>query len=184
MKRKMVVGLVLVLMVVSAWGAFAAGETKSKTFPWMASYDNPGQLNLYAAVGFYGFGIDINAGPEFIITKFEPAGIPLELGVTARGLIGFSGFLGLSWIDWAVAPMATLHWGVDFGSIWKFDWYIGAGLSISGTTGTYYNYSGVGFGFATDDGVAWHFSDNLALIVDFTYTPYITSGGIGLKVAF
>jgi hypothetical protein len=184
MKRKIVVVLALALMVVSTFGAFAAGETKSSTYPWMASFDKPGQLNLYAAVGFYGYGIDINVGPELIFAKFEPAGIPLELGGTVRGLIGFSSFLGYtSWIDWAVAPMVTLHWGVDFGSIWKFDWYIGAGLAISGTTGTYWGYNGVGFSFASSDGVAWQFSNNFALIFDYAYTWYMSSAGLGIKWA-
>jgi hypothetical protein len=181
--KKMIVGLVLVFLVLGTFGAFAAGETKSKTYPWMASFDNPPQLNLYAAVGFYGFGVDINVGPEFVFAKFEPAGIPLELGATVRGLLGFSGFLGVSWIDWAIAPMVTLHWGVDFGGPWKFDWYIGAGLGISGSTGTYYNYTGVGFGFASSDGVAWHFSNSFALIFDYAYTYYMSSAGIGIKVA-
>jgi hypothetical protein len=183
MKRKLVFGLVLALLLVSASGVFAAGEQKSKEFPWMASYNKPGQFNVYAAVGFYGYGIDINAGPEIIFAKFDPAGIPLSLGGTVRGLVGFSSFFGISWIDWAIAPMVTLHWGVDFGSIWKFDWYIGLGLGISGTTGTFYNYSGVGFGFASSDGVAWHFSDSFALIFDYAYTYYMSSAGIGIKLA-
>ena len=182
MKKKIVVASVLVLMLVGTFGAFAAGETKSKEIPWMASYDNPGQWNLYAAVGFYGFGVDLNFGPEVMVAKFEPGGVPLELGITARGLIGFSSVPGyVSWVDWAVAPMVTLHWGVDFGGAAKFSAYIGAGLSISGTTGVYYSYSGVGFGFASDNGIAWHFANNFALIVDYAYTPYISSGGIGIK---
>ncbi len=188
MRRKIVVGLVVLLMLAVAAGAFAAGETKSKTYPWMASFDNPGQLNLYGSVGFYGLGISINAGPEFMVAKFEPGGIPLELGVMARGVVGFSSFLGLSWIDWAVPVTATLHWSVDFGSPWKFDWYIGAGLSISGSTGSYWSTYGlgtgaIGFGFASADGVAWHFSNNLALVVEYAYTPYLYAAGIGLKFA-
>jgi len=79
--------------------------------------------------------------------------------------------------------MATLHWGVDFGSILKFDWYVGLGLAISGTTGTYYGYGsgGIGFGFANADGVVWHFSDNLALTVEYAYAPNVSAGGIGIQ---
>ncbi len=185
MRKRVLVACVVALLVFGTAGAFAAGETKSTTFPWMASYDQPGQLNIYGAVGFYVPGIDINVGPEFIIGKFDIAGIPLSWGVTARGLIGFSSFFGYAnWIDWAVAPMATLHWGVDFGAPWKFDWYIGAGLSISGTTGTYYTglaSGSVGFGFASADGVAWQFSNNLAIVAEYAYTPYMSAGGIGVK---
>jgi hypothetical protein len=186
MKKRIVVGLVVAMLLIGTVGAFAAGETKSTVYPWMASYNKAGQLNLYAAVGFYGFGVDLNVGPEIIISKFDIAGIPLSLGATVRGLIGFGGFLGASWLDWGVAPMATLHWGVDFGAPWKFDWYIGAGLSISGTTSTYYTFGtngAVQFGFASADGVAWHFSNNLALIVDYTYSYYISTAGIGIKLA-
>jgi hypothetical protein len=187
MKRKIFVGLVVAMLLVGTVGAFAASETKSTVYPWMASYNQPGELNLYAAVGFYGFGLDLDVGPEIMITKFDLAGIPLELGATVRGLVGFGTFLGYaSWIDWGVAPMVTLHWGVDFGAPWRFDWYVGAGLSISGTTSTYSSYytgSGVQFGFASSDGVAWHFSKNLALIVDYTYTYYISTAGVGIKLA-
>ncbi len=181
MKRRILVGIVLALLLCSTVGAFAA----SKPFPWLASHNKPGQLNLYGSVGFYGFGIDINAGPEIIIGQFDIGGIPLEWGVMARGLVGFSTFLGYgSWIDWAVAPAATLHWGVDFGDPWKFDWYIGLGLSISGSTGTYYVGSGtVGFGFATFDGVAWQFSKNLAVVVEYGYTPYMSAAGVGVKLS-
>ena len=182
MKKRIVVGLVLVFVLISSAGVFA--ETKSVTYPWMASYEKPGQLNVYASVGWYGFGIDFNVGPEIILGNFDIAGIPLSWGATVRGLLGFGSYAGYtSWIDWGIAPMATLHWGVDFGSPWKFDWYIGLGLSISGTTGEYWNYGsgGIGFGFATADGVAWHFSNNLALILEFAYSPNVSTGGIGIQ---
>jgi hypothetical protein len=175
----------VVLMLCMTMGAFAA-ETKSSQFPWMASYDQPGNFNLYASVGFYGYGIDVNVGPEIIIGKFDIAGIPLSWGVTVRGLVGFASFLGYaSWIDWGVAPMATLHWGVDLGSIWKFDWYIGLGVGVSGSTGSYYSYlnsSGIGIGFASSDGVVWHFSNNFGLVVDYAYTGYVSAAGVGIQM--
>jgi opacity protein-like surface antigen len=179
MKKRIVVGIVLILLLSSTAGAFAA----SSPLPWMVSYNKPGQLNVYGSVGFYGLGIDINAGPEIILGQFDIAGIPLEWGVMARGMIGFSAFLGYSWLDWAVAPAATLHWGIDLGAPWQFDWYIGLGLGISGSTGTYYSYTGVGFGFASFDGVAWHFSKNLALVVEYGYTQYLSTAGVGVKLA-
>ena len=183
--QKKFLGLVVVLLVCVTLGAFAV-ETKSSQYPWMASYDQPGNLNLYASVGFYGLGIELNAGPEIIIGKFDIAGIPLSWGATVRGLVGFASYFGYaSWLDWGVAPMATLHWGVDFGSMLKFDWYIGMGLGISGTTGSYSGYtntSGIGFGFASSDGAVWHFSNNFALIVDYAYTGYISAGGVGIQM--
>jgi hypothetical protein len=180
---KKIVAAVLVLMVFAALGAFAF-EQKSKTFPWMASFNKNSQINLSAAVGFYGYGIDITAGPEYIITNFDISGIPLEFGVAVRGMAGFASFLGVSWVDWGVAPLATLHWGVDFGAPWKFDWYIGLGLGISGSSvsNAYLSYaSGIGFGFASFDGVAWHFSDNWSIITEAGYTGYIWVWGIGAQ---
>ncbi len=179
MKRRVVIVLVVVLLLCSSAGVFAAAKPAS----WMTSFNKDGQLNVYGSVGFYGFGIDINAGPEITIGHFDIAGIPFEWGAMVRGMVGFSSFLGYtSWIDWAVAPAVTLHFGADFGSPWRFDWYAGLGLGISGTTGTYYNYTGVGFGLASFDGVAWHFSNNLSLIVEYGYTYYLSTAGIGLKL--
>ena len=186
MKTSKVVSLIIVLMLVGTLGAFAA-EKKSKTFPWMASFDSAGQLNLYGSVGFYGLGISADVGPEIVLGNFDIAGIPLAWGAMVRGVVGFSSAFGYaSWIDWAAAPMLTLHWGVDFGAPWKFDWYFGFGLSISGSTGTYYTGLGggaIGFGFANFDGVAWHFADKFALVAEYAYTPYISAGGVGIKWA-
>ncbi len=182
---KKIIAAVLVLMVFAALGAFAF-EQKSKTFPWMASFNKNSQINLSAAVGFYGYGIDITAGPEYIITNFDISGIPLEFGVAVRGMAGFASFLGVSWVDWGVAPLATLHWGVDFGAPWKFDWYIGLGLGIAGASGGYAGYSfgtGIGFGFASFDGVAWHFSDNLAIISEYGFTGFNSVWGIGVQLS-
>jgi hypothetical protein len=180
MKRRIVVGLVIALMLVSTFGAFAA----SNPFPWMVSHNKPGQINVYGSVGFYGLGIDINAGPEIIFGQFDIAGIPLEWGAMVRGMVGFAGWLGYSWIDWAVAPAVTLHWGIDLGGALKFDWYLGLGLGITGTAGSYYTGYGsnsVGFGFATFDGVAWQFSKNIALIAEYGYTSYMSTAGVGVK---
>jgi hypothetical protein len=181
---KRIIAVSLVLILFGALGAFAT-EQKSKTFPWMATYDRTGQLNLYASVGWYGYGLDVVVGPEFIISSFDLAGIPLSFGVSMRGMVGFGSFLGYAaWIDWGVAPLATLHWGVDLGSILKFDWYAGLGLGINGTTGTYWAWpGGIGFGFASFDGIAWHFSDNLALVLEYAYNGYASMGGIGVELS-
>lgn len=182
MKRK-ILGLVILILFCASFGAFAY-EKKSKEFPFMASYNKAGQLNFYVAAGFYGVGFEVAAGPELIIQEFDVGGIPLEWGVTVRGMAGFGGYLGYSWFDWGVAPMATLHWGVDLGDIWKFDWYIGAGIGISGTIGDYYYWGTEGavrIGFASFNGVAWQFSDNMAVIVDVGYAGYVGVYGIGVR---
>lgn len=184
MKRKIVPLIAIALLLGSAVGAFAY-EQKSKVYSWMASFNRTGQLNLYAAVGFYYVGFDVDGGPEVILANFDVGGVPLQFGVMARGLIGFGSFAGASWTDWGVAPMATLHWGIDVGNPWKFEFYIGLGAGIWGTTGTYYTaFSGAGpfFGFASADGVAWHVSENISIIIDYAYTGWVSVYGVGVKL--
>jgi|GEM_PF-1674473 len=185
MKRRIVVILAAVLLVCSAMGAFAF-EQKSKTYPWMASFNRTEQLNLYAAVGFYYVGYDVTAGLEVILGNFNISGVPFEWGLEARGVLGFASFSGFgSWIDWGAAPMVTLHWGIDGGSALKFDFYGGLGLGLYGTGGTYYAFTGYGpfFGFAGAGGVAWHFADNFALILDSAYVGWTGTYGLGLEVS-
>ncbi len=187
MKRK-IVAVALVVLMVAAFGAFAKETKPSKQFPWMADFNKAGQINLYAAAGWYGLGFDISAGPEFIIGGFNLGGIPLEWGVAIRGLVGFGSFFGYaSWIDYGAAVMASLHWGMDFGAPWKFDTYGGLGVGISGSTGSYYSaaYLGglpIGIGPASFQGVAWHFADNFAIILDTAWTYYQWVSGIGIEM--
>ncbi len=182
MKRK-IVAVGLVILLIAAVGAFAKETKPSKQFPWMADFNQAGQINLYGSVGWYGLGFDVSAGPEFIIQGFNLGGIPLEWGVAVRGLVGFASYFGYSGFAWGVAPMASLHWGMDFGGPWKFDWYVGAGLGISGASYEYLGFIGNGpyFSFASFDGVAWHFTNNLALILDYAYVGIASVYGIGLE---
>jgi hypothetical protein len=183
--NKKIISLVLILACVFSLGAFAY-EKKSAKFNWMASYNKQGQINLYGTVGFYGLGFNLSGGPEYTIINFDAGGVPIDLGITVRGMLGFASFLGASWVDWGIAPMAVGHWGMDFGGSAKFELYLGAGLGISGSTvAGYYGYGGgIGFGFATFDGVAWKFADNWALILEAGYTGYAWMGGIGVKFNF
>jgi hypothetical protein len=185
MKRRLVLVFVAVLLAVSTASAFAF-EQKSKTYPWMASFNGTGQLNIYAAVGFYYVGYDVTGGLEFILGNFNISGVPFEWGIEARGLVGFASFSGFgSWIDWGAAPLVTLHWGIDGGGLAKFDFYGGIGLGLYGTGGTYYTFTGYGpfLGFAGAGGVAWHFANNFALILDSAYVGWTGTYGIGLKVS-
>ena len=184
MKKRMVLAIAAALLLFSTVGAFAF-EQKSRTYPWMASFNRTGQINLYVAAGFYYVGYDINGGPEVILGNFDISGIPLEWGIMAQGLVGFASFSGFgSWIDWGVAPMITLHWGTDFGGPLKFEWFGGLGLGLYGTGGTYYSFTGDGpfFGFAGMGGVAWHFANNFSLILNSAYVGWTGVYGIGLKI--
>ena len=184
MKRRLVIGLAVSLLLISAVGGFAF-EQKSNTYPWMASFNKAGQLNFYAAVGFYYVGYDLSAGAEIILGNFNLSGIPLEWGLEARGVLGFGSFSGYgSWIDWGAAPLVTLHWGTDFGKGLKFELYGGIGLGLYGTSGTYYSFTGYGpfIGFAGAGGVAWHFADAFSLILDSSYVGWTGVYGIGVKI--
>jgi len=183
MKRRVLFITLVVLFLCSTTAAFAY-EQKSKAYSWMASYDGTGQINLYAACGFYYYGIAIGGGPEFILGNFDVSGVPLEWGIAAKGLVGFANHAGFTWTDWGIGPLVTLHWGIDAGGPLKFEWYLGLGLGISGSSTNYGYYpygSGVGFGFASADGVAWHFSENISAILDYSYFGYYSLFGIGLR---
>ncbi|HVO38902.1 MAG TPA: hypothetical protein VMV03_07725 [Spirochaetia bacterium] len=185
MKRRVVVAVALVLLVMSAVGAFAY-EQKSKTYPWMASFDRSGQLNLYVAAGWYYVGFVAGGGAELILGNFDISGVPFEWGLEARGVVGFANVSGYgSWVDWGAAPLVTLHWGMDFGGGAKFELYGGLGLGLYGTGGTYYAFTGYGpfFGFAGAGGAAWHFSDNFALIIESSYIGWAGMVGAGLKIS-
>ena len=110
MKRRLVGIIAIAVLLIAASNAFAF-EQKSKAYPWMATFNKAGQVNIYAAVGFYYYGIDVGGGPEFIISNFDVSGIPLEFGIAVKGLVGFANFGGFSWTDWGVGPLATLHLG-------------------------------------------------------------------------
>ena len=184
MKRRAVVGLALALLLISAVGAFAF-EQKSRTYSWMASFNRTGQVNLYAAAGLYAYGFDLTGGAEITLGNFDISGVPLEWGFMGRGLIGFASASGYgSWLDWGAAPLVTLHWGTDFGKLLKFELYGAVGLGLYGTGGTRYSFTGYGpfLGFAGAGGVAWHFADNLSLILDSAYVGWTGVFGIGLKV--
>jgi len=185
MKKRIMFLAMLVLLVLSSVSAFAF-EEKSRAYPWMASFDKTGQLNIYAAVGFYYVGYDVTGGLEFILGNFDISGVPFEWGIEGRGLVGFASVSGFgSWTDWGAAPLVTLHWSIDGGGLAKFEFYVGLGLGLYGTGGTYYTFTGYGpfFGFAGNGGVAWHFANNFALILDSAFVGWTGTVGIGLKVS-
>jgi hypothetical protein len=181
--------IVLFALICASGLVFAADKAPAKQkassnddLSWMTSYNDPGKVNAYGSVGLYGYGLDASVAGEYILNKFNIGPVPLEWGLEGRGVMGFGSYSGYSsWVDWGIAPMATLHWGVNFGKPWRFDAYIGAGAGFYGTTGTYWS-NGNGLGFASWDGVAWYFADKMALIAEGGYIGHTSSGGIGLKM--
>lgn len=178
MNKRVMVGVVLLFLVMSAIGGFAASQN---LYPWMTSHNKPGHLNAYAAIGYYYGGFSGTAGAEIILGQFDIASIPLEWGIMGQGIIGNNSFN--PGIDWGAAPLVALHWGVDFGKPRRFDLYAAIGLGVYG--GAYQNFffssSPIGLGFASYDGVSWLFSDNIALMLEYGYIGWTSVFGIGLQ---
>ncbi len=174
--KKTVVALVLALLLVGAMTASA----ESSVF---AAYNKPGQLNLYGSVGFYGiWGLEAAIGAEMIVGKFDLGPVPLEWGIMARGVVGVPFFLGSGWIDWGAAPLASLHTGFNFGKSLEFDVYIALGLGLYGSTGTYWGWNPVNFGFASFDGIAWKLSEKFFILGEYGYVGSTSIAGIGVKM--
>jgi len=178
---KRIACIVFAALLASSAMAFA-NETKSSQIPWMASFDHGGDLNFYGTVGLSYYGLSASAGPEFMINQFDAGGVPLSLGIMVRGVATFASYYGYNWISWGAAPAVSLHWGVDFGGPAKFDLYAALGLGIYGFSQAFLNYSTINFGFAFFSGIAWHFSDAIALIIDSGYVGWAYEYGIGLKL--
>jgi hypothetical protein len=172
-KKRIVVGLVAILLLAGAMGAFADAP--------FAAYHKPGNVNLYGSVGLYGYaGLSLGVGAEYVVGKFDLGPLPFEWGIMARGVVQLPLFIGGGWVDWGVAPLASLHTGFNFGKSLEFDVYVSLGLGIYGTTGTYYTWSGVNFGFASFNGLAWKLSPKLFLLLDYGYIGWASNYGIGV----
>jgi hypothetical protein len=173
MKRIVLIVMLCLLTV----GAFAQGTA------WAKSYNKDGQFNIYASIG-YAWGFTGSLGLEFIITEFKIGNIPFDFGVAARGAIEAyqSWYYTGTDVFWGAAPMATLHMGLA--SI-PIEFYISAGLAIYGWSWSGalpYGFNEVNVGFASLEGMVWHFSPNFGLILEAGYLGYVLVWGIGLEV--
>jgi hypothetical protein len=177
MKRRIIVGLVIALMLVSTFGAFAA----SNPLPWIVSYNKAGQLDLTLTGGYSWYGFGANVGAELFLGQFDIAGIPLSWGITAKGSAGFGGYgIGIS-----AGALATLNIGFDFGSIWKFESFVGIGLGV--LLDTWGSSSPFGIGLAQNFGWTWWFSKNIGLTAEQGYIDAFLWGSwyyYGLGVTF
>jgi hypothetical protein len=178
LKRKLVTSII-VLLLCAGVGLFAA-EKKSSTIPWVVSYNSPGTIDLTATVGYTWWGLGLNAGAEYTVGQFELGTIPLSWGITAQGSAGF----GLSGVGVAVAGLATLNVGFDFGSNLKFEGFIGIGPGFLLET---WGGAGNGFGIAQYAGWTWWFSNNIGLTGEEGYVNafgwgYWYFAGIGVTL--
>lgn len=151
---------VIVLLLFVGAGLFAAPKSS-----WMTSYNKPGHLNVYADAGFYSGGFGVSGGAEYIVGDFDIGSAPFEWGVMAQALVGFPSGSG---IDWGVGPLASLHWGTNFGGLAKFDFFISAGAGVYGGP--------FGFSFATFDGATWQFTNEFGLLLEYGYIGHSIVG--------
>jgi hypothetical protein len=153
---KKIISIAIVLMLFATLGAFAY-ERKSKDIPMLATFDQPGHLNI-TVTGGYSWSYGASVGAELALGEFDVGPFPMAWGIEGRGVIGFD----IYGIDFAAAGLAKFHSGFDLGSNLKFEYYVGLGAGAFMSLG----YGGLGIGIAQSAGVVWMFSDTLGLAID------------------
>lgn len=155
MKKLLVVLLVLVGITT---GAFAQSI--------FTSYNQPGNVNIYASLGWY-FNPEVSAAAEFMVSKFALGPLPLDFGIMARGVFDIGSFFGFG-----VGALATLHTGL---AGFPLEFYIALGLA-------YYNFgfSTIPVTFASYNGMTWWFSKKMGLLVEGGYVGW-GFWGVGLE---
>jgi hypothetical protein len=149
--------VVLVLIGVTA-GAFADDI--------FGSYNKPGNMNLYASVGWY-YWPEVTVAAEFMLGEFDLGTVPLDWGVAVRGGMDFwSGG-----IDFGVGALATLHLGL---AVVPIEFYASLGVC-------YNNYAAFPVTVASFGGATWWFSKNIGLLVENGYLGWYF-WGVGVQV--
>jgi hypothetical protein len=149
--------LVLVVLIGVSGAAFAQD--------WAASYNEPGDFNIYASAGYW-WGVDLNVAAEYMIGEFSLGPIPFDWGIMARGGMEFwSGYL-----EWGAGALATLHMGLS----WNVEFSIALGACYS-------SYSLHPFSFAYGAIARYWFSKSLAVIAEEGYLGF-SYWGVGLEL--
>ncbi len=152
--------VVLVVLLAVGTGAFAADV--------FASYNAPGDLNVYASAGFWG-GFDVLVGVEYIVGEFMLGPMPFDWGVMATGGVEF----WAGWVGFGVGAMATLHTGL----IWNMDFSVAAGVTA------YNNVTAFPVTWAHDAAARYWISKNMALFVHEGWVGFNYWGvGVELKL--
>jgi hypothetical protein len=149
--------VVLVLIGVTA-GAFASDV--------FASYNKPGDINLYASVGYVWYP-EVSVAGEWIIGEFSLGILPFDWGVMVRG--GFDFWSG--WFEYSAAALASLHLGLG---VVPIEFYASIGAAFYGPT------AGFPVSFASYEGATYWFSKNIGLVVESGYLGWYF-WGVGLE---
>ena len=72
--------LVMVVLLAVSGAAFAQDV--------FASYNKPGDINLYASVGWSGW-FEVSAAAEYMVGEFNLGTLPFDWGIMARGGMEF-----------------------------------------------------------------------------------------------
>ena len=155
--------LLVVLLVLTA---VAAGAFAEEVF---TSFNKPGDINLYASVGWYVWP-EVSVAAEYVIGEFALGPLPFDWGVAVRG--GFD--IGSGYFGYAAAALATLHTGL---AVFPLEFYASIGAAFYGPT--------VGFpvSFASYGGLTWWFSENIGLLVENGYLGWYFWGvGVEFKL--
>lgn len=155
--------LCVVLLVLTA---VAAGAFAEDVF---TSFNAPGDINLYASVGYYWYP-EVSVAAEYVIGEFALGPLPFDWGVAVRGGINIWG----GGIGYAVAALATLHTGL---AVFPLEFYASIGAAFYGPT--------VAFpvSFASYGGATWWFSKNVGLLLENGYLGWYYWGvGVEFKL--
>ena len=149
--------VVLVVLVAFATGAFAQDM--------FASYNKPGNVNIYASAGWYGFP-EVTVGLEYMIGEFNIGPVPLDWGIQARAGLEFYGF------DFTAGAMASLHMGL----IWNLEIYAALGVC-------YNSWTTFPLDVASYNGITYWVSKNLGVLVETGYLGWYFWGvGVEFKL--
>jgi hypothetical protein len=150
--------VVLVVLLAVGTGAFAQDV--------FASYNAPGDINVYASLGWYWYP-EVSVAAEWVIGEFALGPVPFDWGVAVRGGFNF----GSGWFGYSAAALATLHTGL---AVFPLEFYASIGAAFYGPT------AGFPVSFATYGGATWWFSKNIGLLVENGYLGWYY-WGVGLE---
>jgi hypothetical protein len=149
------------LLVVLVLIGVAAGVFAQDVF---ASYNKPGDVNIYASVGWWAWP-EVNVAAEYVIGEFELGPLPFDWGIAARGGFDF----GAGYFGFSAGVLATLHLGV---AAFPLDFYASAGVC--------YNSGYYPFNFASMGGLTWWFTPSMGLLLESGYLGW-GFWGVGLE---
>jgi len=153
--------LLLVMVVLLGVGGAAFAQDV------FASYNEPGDINIYASVGYI-WSLEASVGAEFVIGEFALGTLPFDWGVAVRGAFDIS--LSGGWFGYGVGALAQLHLGL---SVVPIEFYVALGAC-------YNNWSTYHVSLASFNGLTWWFSDNMGLLVEGGYVGW-SFWGVGLE---